>query len=415
VTATPLLIDLRPLRHTAYRRVFVGNVFSFFGAQFTAVAVPVQMYALTRSSLWVGLLGLAGFGPMLVFSIWGGAYADAVDRRRLLLTSSMITWLSTIALLAMAVTRTASGPLLLLALAVQTTGFAISAPTRQSIYPRLVGEDDLTSATILNFTMMSGTQVFGPLAAGALLAIAPGQDGMTLAYGLDAILFTIGLWATWRLPQLPAAEHAAPAGWRTIVEGFRFLLGTPILLASFAIDLVAMVVALPRALFPQLSAERFAGNGAAIGWLYAAIAIGTVTAGLTSGWASRVRRQGLALTISIVAWGGFVAAAGLAHQLWLVVLLLACGGAADLVSSVYRNIIMLEACPDGLRGRVQGVRTAVVVGGPRLGDLRAGATAAAFGVTGAWVGGGILCMVLAIALAVTVPSLIRYTRVASAR
>jgi hypothetical protein len=110
-----------------------------------------------------------------------------------------------------------------------------------------------------------------------------------------------------------------------------------------------------------------------------------------------------------------VAAAGLAHQLWLVVLLLACGGAADLVSSVYRNIIMLEACPDELRGRVQGVRTAVVVGGPRLGDLRAGATAAAFGVTGAWVGGGILCMVLAIALAVTVPSLIRYTRVASAR
>lgn len=415
MTATPLLIDLRPLRHTAYRRVFVGNVFSFFGAQFTAVAVPVQMYALTRSSLWVGLLGLAGFGPMLVFSIWGGAYADAVDRRRLLLTSSLITWLSTLALLGMAVTRTATGPLLLLVLAVQTTGFAISAPTRQSIYPRLVGEDDLTSATILNFTMMSGTQVFGPLAAGTLLAISPGEKGMTVAYGLDAILFTIGLWATWRLPQLPAAEHAARAGWNTIVEGFRFLLSSPILLASFAVDLVAMVIAMPRALFPQLAAERFEGNGAAIGWLYAAIAIGTVTAGLTSGWASRVRRQGLALTISIVAWGGFVAAAGLAQHLWLVIVLLAFGGAADLVSSVYRNIIMLEACPDELRGRVQGVRTAVVVGGPRLGDLRAGASAAAFGVTAAWVGGGILCMVLAIALAVVVPSLIRYTRVQSAR
>src|SRR5262249_54456306 len=269
---------------------------------------------------------------------------------------------STLALFAMAATGTATGPLLLVALAVQTTGFAVSAPTRQAIYPRLVGEDDLASATILNFTMGNGTQVFGPLAAGALLAIAPGPHGMTLAYGVDAVLFTIGLWATWRLPQLPAAEHAASAGWQTIVEGFRFLLRSPILLASFAIDLVAMVIALPRALFPQLAAERFASNGAAIGWLFAALAIGTVLAGLTSGSVSRIRRQGFALVASIVAWGGFVAAAGLAHGLWALVLLLALAGAADLVSSVYRNIIMLEACPDELRGRVQGVRTAVVVG-----------------------------------------------------
>lgn len=415
MTATPLLIDLRPLRHTAYRRVFVGNVFSFFGAQFTAVAVPVQMYALTKSSLWVGLLGLAGFGPMLVFSIWGGAYADAMDRRRLLLTSSFITWASTLALFVMALTRTATGPLLLAALAIQTVGFAVSAPTRQAIYPRLVGEDDLASATILNFTMVNGTQVFGPLAAGALLALSPGPSGMTWAYALDAVLFTIGLWATWRLPQLPAAEHAASAGWQTIVAGFRFLLRSPVLLASFAIDLVAMVIALPRALFPQLASERFAGNGAAIGWLYAAIAIGTVTAGLTSGWVSRIKRQGFALIVSIVAWGAFVAAAGFADSLWLLVLLLGFAGAADLVSSVYRNIIMLEACPDELRGRVQGVRTAVVVGGPRLGDLRAGASAAAFGVTAAWVGGGIACILITIALGVLVPSLARYTRVASAR
>jgi MFS family permease len=304
--------------------------------------------------------------------------------------------------------------LLLIALAVQTTGFAISAPTRQSIYPRLVGEDDLASATTLNFTMMSGTQVFGPLAAGALLALAPGNQGMTWAYALDAALFTVSLWATWRLPQLPAHEHAAPAGWRTIVEGFGFLLRTPVLLASFAIDLVAMVVALPRALFPQLAAERFGGDGAAIGWLYAAIAIGTVTAGLTSGWISRVRRQGLALTAAVIGWGAAVAAAGLAGRLWLVVLFLGLAGAADLISAVYRNTIMLEACPDELRGRVQGVRTAVVVGGPRLGDLRAGASAAAFGVTAGWVAGGVACMVFALMLAATVPSLTRYTRVQSA-
>ncbi|NUT35049.1 MAG: MFS transporter [Hamadaea sp.] len=393
--------------------MFAGNAVSFFGAQFTAVAVPVQMYALTHSSLWVGLLGLAGFVPMLVFSIWGGAYADAVDRRRLLLASSTVVWLATMALLVLSATGLASPPLLLLALFVQTAGFAISTPTRQSILPRLVGDEDLAAATTLNFTMMSGTMVFGPLAAGVLLALAPGSGGMTLAYLLDALLFTVSLWATYRLPELPAHDGAAKAGWRTIAEGLAFLVRTPILLVSFAVDLVAMVVALPRALFPQLAAERFGGDGAAVGWLYAAIAIGTVTAGLTSGWISRVRRQGLALAVSVIAWGGTVAAAGLARQLWLVVLLLGLAGVADLVSAVYRNTIMLEACPDELRGRVQGVRTAVVVGGPRLGDLRAGGTAAAFGVTGAWVGGGVACVLLVVALAAAVPSLIRYTRAAS--
>jgi MFS family permease len=233
---------------------------------------------------------------------------------------------------------------------------------------------------------------------------------MTLAYLLDTLLFTVSLWATYRLPQLPAHDSAVRAGWQTIVDGFGFLLRTPILLASFAIDLVAMVVALPRALFPQLAVERFGGGGAVVGWLYAAIAIGTVAAGLTSGWISRVRRRGLALIVAVIGWGGAVAAAGLARQLWLVVLLLGIGGVFDLVSSVYRNTIMLEACPDELRGRVQGVRTAVVVGGPRLGDLRAGTTAAAFGVTGAWVGGGVACVLLVLALAAVIPALGRYTK-----
>ncbi|WP_027342480.1 MFS transporter [Hamadaea tsunoensis] len=413
-TAAPqlrrLLIDLSPLRHPAYRRVFTGNAVSFFGAQFTAVAVPVQMYRLTHSSLWVGLLGLVSFVPMLIFSIWGGAYADAIDRRRLLLVSSVIAWVPTIALFVLALTGLAGPGWLLLALGAQTIGFAVSAPTRQSILPRLVGEDDLAPATTLNFTMVNGTQIFGPLAAGLLLATFSGTRGLTVAYGLDALLFTVSLWATFRLPELPAHEHAAPAGWHTIVEGLGFLVRTPILLASFAVDLVAMVVALPRALFPQLAAERFGGNGAAVGWLYAAIAIGTVLAGLTSGWISRVRRQGTWLIAAIIGWGLAVAVAGLARSLWLVVVLLGVAGAADLVSAVFRNTIMLEACPDELRGRVQGVRTAVVVGGPRLGDLRAGATAAAFGVTGAWVGGGLACAIVALLLGLGVPSLMRYAR-----
>jgi MFS family permease len=168
-----------------------------------------------------------------------------------------------------------------------------------------------------------------------------------------------------------------------------------------------MVLALPRSLFPEVAAERF-GPGS-IGWLYAAISIGSVVAGLTSGWISRVRRQGVALTVAVVAWGIAVGFSGLARSLWLVVALLAIGGAADLVSSVYRQSILQTYAPDGFQGRLQGVFIAVVAGGPRLGDLRAGVSAALVGPTIAWAGGGFAAAVVAALLVVAYPALLRYT------
>ena len=136
--------------------------------------------------------------------------------------------------------------------------------------------------------------------------------------------------------------------------------------------------------------------------------MGSVVAGLGSGWIGRVRRQGLALVVAVVVWGLAVAVAGLAQSLWLVVLLLAVGGAADLVSAVYRQTILQTYAPDALRGRLQGVFVVVVAGGPRLGDLRAGGTAELVGDTASWVGGGLAAAVIAAALAVAVPSLVRY-------
>jgi len=164
---------------------------------------------------------------------------------------------------------------------------------------------------------------------------------------------------------------------------------------------------MPRALFPQIADERFGGTGA-VGWLYASIALGSVVAGLTSGWIGRIRRQGLALVSAVVVWGIAVAVAGFAHTLWLAVALLGLGGAADLVSAVYRQTILQTYAPDELRGRLQGVFTAVVAGGPRLGDVRAGAMVVPFGLTGSWVGGGIACSVIALLLAFAFPALLRY-------
>lgn len=406
-------IDLRPLSVPAYRRVWLGNGVAMFGFQFTAVAVPVEMFALTGGSFWVGLLGVAGFVPLLVFGLWGGAVADARDRRLVLLAAGALLWASTLGLLLQSLFRVGSPTLLLALVAVQSIAFAITSPARSAILPRLVPAGLVPAASTLNFTTFTAASVFGPLAAGLIFATWRVDVGLPIAYAVDALLYSVSFWATLRLPAMPPEPDPdgdgtpRKAGLASIVDGFRYLATTPVLLLSFAIDLIAMILAMPRALFPEVAQERLGGGGA-VGWLYSAIAIGAMVGGLTSGWIGRLRRQGLALVLAVVGWGVSIALAGLAHQLWLVVLLLGLAGAADLVSSVLRQSMLLVYAPDRMRGRLQGVNTVVVAGGPRLGDLRAGTVAAGFGAGVAWVGGGLASAVLAVALVVAFPALLRY-------
>lgn len=406
------MIDTRPLRAPAYRRMWVGNALSFFGFQFTAVAVPVQMYAVTGSSAWVGLLGVAGLVPLLIFGLWGGAAADVVDRRKLLLASSLLAWVATVGLLVQALLGLRSGYLLLALTAVQSAGFAISSPARQAIIPRIVPAGLVPAANTLGFTASTAGGVLGPLTAGLIFGAATTSAGVTVAYLVDVALFGISFWATWKLPPIPPAEHdpaeeRPTAGLRGIAVGLRFLVTQPVLMLSFAVDIVAMVFAMPRALFPEVAEDRF-GGVAAVGYLFSAIAIGSVLGGLTSGWIGRVKRQGVALVIAVVGWGVAIGLSGLAHQLWLMMLLLAVAGAADLVSSVYRQSILQTFAPDRLRGRLQGVFIVVVAGGPRLGDLRAGATAEFTGPTASWAGGGFAAAGMAVVLAMVYPALLRY-------
>jgi len=399
-----LAVNTQPLRNPDFRRLFVGQGIAFIGFQVTAVAVPVQMYAITHSSLWVGLLGIAALVPLIAFGLYGGAIADVVDRRRLYIAASCLLWVVTGALLVQAILHVHSAWVLLALMAAQTMGFAVASPVRGAIVPRLLEESLVPAGNTLNFTMSNVGTVAGPLLAGLVLTT---RFGYAAAYAVDAVLFTFGLYAAVRLPALPPLGGNGRAGVGAVFEGLRFIATRPVLALSFAFDIIANAFAMPRALFPQVAVERFGGASAA-GWLYASIALGAVAGGLGSGWISRVRRQGLALVSAVVAWGALVAAAGLASSLWLAVVLLAGAGAADLVSAVYRQTILQVYAPDRMRGRMQGVFIVVVAGGPRLGDVRAGATAAAVGVTASWVGGGIACVLLVVLLAVAAPALVRY-------
>ncbi|WP_309237335.1 MFS transporter [Actinomadura sp. BRA 177] len=399
-----LAIDTRPLGMPAYRRLWLGQGVSFVGFQVTAVAVPVQVYDMTRSSLWVGVLGFVNLVPLIVFGLWGGAIADHMDRRRLLFVSSCVMWVATLLLLLQALLGIGSLTLIFGVVAIQAMGFAVASPTRSAIIPRLVDRTLVPAANTLNFTASQFGMLAGPLFAGVLLA----HWHYAAAYALDAVLFTVVLYAALRLPPIPPlGDITGSPGLRSVIDGLRYLATQPVLLMSFVVDIIAMAIAMPRALFPEVAETRFGGEGA-VGWLFAAIAIGAFLGGLSSGWIGRVRKQGIALVVSIVIWGLAVAASGLAGQLWLAVALLAVGGAADLVSAVFRQSMLQTYAPDKLRGRLQGVFTVVVAGGPRLGDVRAGATASVAGATASWVGGGLVCAALVIVVAIAVPSLLRY-------
>jgi len=367
----------------------------------TAVAVAVQTYDVTGSSFWVGMLGGVGLVPLIVFGLWGGAVADSIDRRALLLIGSLLLWGCTGGLFVQSALGAANLPLLLVLVAAQSAGFAVASSTRGAIVPRLLPTSQVAAANTLSFTTSNVAMLAGPLLAGVLIA----RSSVTTAYAADAVLFTAALYAAARLPVLPPTGVSRVPGLRSVLDGLAFIGTRPVLSASFAVDIAAMVLAMPRALFPA-RAQAF-GGGAAIGWLFASLAAGAVVVGATSGWIGRVSRQGVALVAAVVVWGLAVAAAGLAENLFLAVVLLAVAGAADLVSAVYRQTILQTYAPDEMRGRMQGVFIVVVAGGPRLGDLRAGATAALAGTRASWVGGGLACAAVVLC-ALAVPAFRNY-------
>jgi MFS family permease len=398
-------IDTAPLANTAFRRLFWGVAATMLGQQMTLVAVPFQVYALTGSSLLVGVTSMVALVPLIVFGLLGGAIADSMDRRRLMLITSTGAAVTS-ALLAVQALLPGGGDLAVLwVLTACVSGFAaVNQPTRSAVIPALVGPSGVAAANALSMTVRQAGVIVGPLLAGLLI----GLGDLFLAYTVDALGFLVAALLLRGLPPLPPGGVVGPlrlmAAVRGVGEGFAFLRTQPVLLMTFVVDIIAMLFAWPQAVFPELSQTRFAETPNSLGWLYAGISIGGLVMGLTSGWVTRVDRQGAVVLGAIAVWGVAIIGFGLAPALWLAVFCLAVAGAGDMVSAVLRTSILQEAAPDEMRGRMQGVFLVVVAGGPRLGDLRAGAMASAAGVTVAMVSGGVVIIVAMVVVALAVPS-----------
>jgi MFS family permease len=398
-------IDTTPLRNRAYRRVFGGVAVTMLGQQMTLVAVPYQVYELTGSSLMVGLTSVVALVPLVVFGLLGGAIADAMDRRTLMLVTSVGAAVTS-AFLALQALLPGGGNLAVLwVLAAAVSGFAaVNQPARSAVIPAIVGQDGVAAANALAMTVRQAGVIVGPLLAGLLIAVGD----LTVLYAVDAVGFVAAVLLLRGLPPLPPEGVTGPlrlgAAVRGVGEGFAFLRTQPVLLMTFVVDIIAMLFAWPQAVFPELSQTTYAGNANSLGWLFAGVSIGSLLMGLTSGWVSRVDRQGAVVLAAIAVWGVAIIGFGLASTLWLAVLCLAVAGAGDMVSAVLRSSMLQTAAPDEMRGRMQGVFIVVVAGGPRLGDLRAGVLASSFGVSLAMVSGGVVIVVAMVVVAVAVPS-----------
>jgi MFS family permease len=412
-----LLADTTPLENPPFRRLWSANIVTVIGAQLTVVAVPAQIYEMTQSSAYVGLTGVFGLVPLIVFGLWGGALADVLDRRSILRVTTVGLIMSSAAFWAQAAAGANNVWLLLGLFAVQQAFFAINQPTRSAALPRLLPPHQLPAANALNTTVMQAGAIAGPLVGGVLIPIL----GFSALYAVDTCTLFATLWAVVRLPALPieGAPAGAP-GLRAVLDGFIYLRGHRVLLMSFVVDIIAMVFGMPRALFPQVAHQSFGGpreGGLAFALLFAGIPAGAVLGGILSGWVSRVRRQGRAVIVAILIWGlamaGFGGAVGLAPHarrllLLVAVLMLVVGGAADMASSAFRNSMLQSAGSDAVRGRLQGVFIVVVAGGPRIADVVHGGAAALVGTALAAGVGGLLVIVLVGWCAQASPGFFRY-------
>lgn len=412
-----LLADTRPLQVPAYRRLFTAQIVTVIGAQLTIVTVPAQIYSMTGSSAYVGLTGIFGLVPLVVFGLYGGSLADHFDRRRILTVTTWGLIITSALFFVQAALGNTNVWLLLAIFSLQQAFFAVNQPTRSAVLPRIVPAELLPSANTLNMTVFTGGAIAGPLVGGALIPVL----GFSWLYLVDTICLFATLWAVISLPPLPVeAVAGSTPGLRSVLDGFVYLAGHPVLLMSFVVDLIAMIFGMPRALIPEMAHLDFGGpvdGGLAFAVLFAAMPAGAFLGGVMSGWVSRVERHGLAVVIAILVWGGAITGFGIAVALadgsaglWLAVAVVffAAGGAADVASAAFRSTMLQSSATDAMRGRLQGVFIVVVAGGPRVGDVLHGLVAGQIGAATTTIVGGLLVVVLTLLASALVPAFVRY-------
>jgi MFS family permease len=400
-----VLLDLSPLQHHRdYRFVFAGQLVSTFGSFLTYVALPVQIYDLTRSSAMVGLLGTVELVPLALTALWGGAFADALDRRRLLLRAEALLFLGSVALAVNAALPHPSVVLLFTLAALMSAVNGFHGPALESLNPKLVATEDLPAISALSSLRNTSAAIGGPALAGICIA----KFGKPFTFGVDAATYAVSLLALSQIRSMPPADTAESAGLSSILQGLRYALSRPELIGIYVVDIVAVTFAMPVAVFPALAAQWGGSNAA--GYLYSAMSAGAFVVTVFSGWTAGVQRRGAAVVVAALLWGVAVAALGYAQSLPAAFACLAAAGAADMVSALFRMTIANETIPNALRGRMAGIAELSYMTGPLLGNARAGVTAERLGLSRSITLGGLVCICGVLATIPLLPAFWRYRK-----
>lgn len=397
-----LAVDLTPFKVSRdYRLLFASQSISFFGSMMSFVVLPWQMFQLTHSSLVVGMLGVVEFVPTITMAFVGGALADYVDRRRMVLTTEFLMAMSSVVLVVNSLLPHPRAWVLFLCATAFAGTNGLQRPSLEAITPKLVPPELIPSVAALRAMSSTMGGVLGP-ALGGLLATTVGP---ARAYSITFCTFAISLATLWMMRATPPPLNADRPSLRSLGEGLRYARSRPELMGTYLIDINAMFFGMPMALFPAI-ATRF--GGASVGLLYAAPSAGAFVASLASGWSKHINRHGLAVTLAAGIWGVAIVAFGFTNRLWLALLCLAAAGAADMVSGLFRMTIWNQTIPDHLRGRLAGIEMVSYMSGPMLGNAEAGIVASLFTIRTSVVSGGVLCVLGTAVLALAFPAFWRY-------
>jgi len=400
-----LLVDFGPVRRSPeFRRLWLGTGLSAIGSQMTVFAVVLQVYLITGDSLAVGAVGLCVAVPSLLFGLLGGTIADAFDRRALVLATTGLLAVVSIGFAIQAFAGLDRPWLLYVLVALQSLLGAVGVPARRTLLPRLLPRDQVAAGVSLTLFSMHVSQVAGPALAGAVAT----AWGVKACYAIDAVSFAAALYGVARLPPVPPEGSLPQPGLRAIGEALRFIRRQRILTAAFLTDLSITVLGVPTALFPAINAAYFGGDARTLGLLTSATAVGGLVGTAFSGPVARLANQGRATVVAAAGWGIAVACFGLARHLWLALPLLVLAGACDVTSVTLCQTIVQTVTPDHLRGRVIAAEHVVSMGGPQLGNFRAGAISALTSPAVAAVAGGLASIAGAVLVALAVPAFARY-------
>jgi MFS family permease len=401
--ATRIAVDFSPLRdYPHYRRLWIGQAVTFVGSEMALVALPVQVWQLTHSTLLLGLFSLTQLVPLLTLTLVGGAIADAFDRRRMVLVTETLQAVGMAGLLVNAALPHPNLAAVFAFATVVEACFSAGVAGMRSLPQRLLPEEVFAHAGALDSIYYGIGGLAGPALAGVIIGVA----GLPVVYAIGTASFAATVLALWGLPPMPPHPEADRPGIRSIVDGFRFIAGEKVILGFFLVDTNAMVFGMPIALFPAIAAHF--GEEKLVGVLYSAPAAGALVAGLGSGWVADVRRQGLVVVAAASLWGAAIAGFAFAGRFWLALVLIGVAGFADQVSAIFRNAMLLARVPDRLLGRVRGIEFMQVASAPSLGNVEAGVVASLTSIRFSVASGGLLCVAGTLASAAAFPALLRY-------